>query len=128
MRASNVEHAAVINLAHDKFGVDPALLQSIIDVANDPDNITALPVGAHQYASSYASNRSLLDQQGRTGYFIPEANVMAASWWLVRLYQTYNNQWDAVKAYFEMSPVGEAKMRRIYFDLYPKRAKQWRNS
>jgi hypothetical protein len=70
----------------------------------------------------------MIDQQGRGGRFIPEANLMAASWWLLRLYQTYNNQWDAVKAYFEMSPVGEAKMRRIYFDLYPKWSKKWRDS
>jgi hypothetical protein len=124
MKASGTTYAAEINKATSMWGVDQALLQSIIEVGGTEGNVAGIPEGAKRYAASYANNRG---HEGE-GHLWAEANVVASAWWIVYLYRQYDDIWSAIKAYFEMSPVGEAKMNRIYNVSYPKWRKAWRNT
>ena len=115
--AQGVTYAVEINEASKIHGILPELLQSMISVADDPNNLTALPVGAEGYAQSYARTAGLqtLNPVGE-----PLSNIVAAAWWLRVMCDVVGDQWAAVTEYFGGGPRGQAAMRRIYYTELPK--------
>lgn len=122
--AYGVPHADHLNEAASKYGVDPALMQGMLDF--DGLDVFVLPGPAvefaldflRQYAGGAALQGSLADKD-------PRANIMAAAWFLAGVHELYGNEGRTLAEFYGGGPIAKLKAVRIIASTYERRRRQW---
>lgn len=124
MLASGVTYADLLNKVATSFQVSQALMQAMLDLTGEV--LFTLPDDdAQDYARQYAASQGIRDPKYAGGLLWPEANYMAAGWWLATRRQAYVGEWGVVASFFTDGPVGEMQARRVARLYYPQRYRSW---
>lgn len=119
MIALGVPHAATVNKASEMYGVSPALIQGILDVA-DP-SLPTLPAAAVDYAKQYAAANDIPGDATLSA----EAVIMAIARYLWTAFSFYGGQWRAIEQFYGGGPRGRIAMIHLSSGPYETRRRQW---
>lgn len=124
-RAHSVPNASHLNEAMDVYGVEAALLQAILDI--DDATLFDLPAPASQMADVIWQGRGgATTQLGIEGEQDARSNILAAAWFLAACNEMYQNEIEAVAAFYGRGPNSRIKALRVASGPYDRRRREWR--
>ena len=123
MTASGVTYSVYLNEAERLFGVDAALLYAILEFKGI--KIFDLPEGAKEYARSVSRQDGTNRERNEQGLTEPKANILAAAFFLSKMYEFYGDTWLAVKIFLGDTPRAGAEAIRIQRTTFVKYKNRW---